>query len=154
MVVQALALRPAHGLPIAAVVGTWVNLMWMGVKVGLARKQYGIKYPKLYADSSDGDAGHKFNCVQRGHQNTLENLPWALAFCGVTSVFYPATGAAFLGLWNFGRVFYMKGYSTGDPDKRNSGASVISYIGLLGAIGTCCKLAYDLLTSPAAGVPF
>ena len=149
MVYPIVALRPAHGLPIAAAVGTWAATYGMGVKVMVARRKYGIKYPKLYAETSDGEAGYKFNCIQRGHQNTLENLPHTLVMCGITSIFYPATGAAFLSLWTLGKVLYFVGYSSGDPTKRHSSGGPISYIGLLGAAGTCCKLAFDLLTSSA-----
>ena len=152
MVFPVLALRPAHGLPIVAGVGTWMSGMWMSGKVMAARKQYGIKYPKLYADASDGEAGHKFNCIQRGHQNTLENMPMILLFTGITSVFYPATGAAFLGIWTVGKVLYFNGYASGDPNARNTQGGPISYIGLLGAIGTCLKIAFDLLTSSSAAM--
>ena len=36
--------------------------------------RYGVKYPALYASGSDDNA-NAFNCVQRGHQNSLEQLP-------------------------------------------------------------------------------
>ena len=36
--------------------------------------RYGVKYPMLYAPGSD-DSANAFNCVQRGHQNSLEQLP-------------------------------------------------------------------------------
>jgi MAPEG family len=36
--------------------------------------RYGVKYPALYAPGSDDNA-NAFNCVQRGHQNSLEQLP-------------------------------------------------------------------------------
>ena len=37
-----------------------------------------MKYPLLYAPTEHKDA-EAFNCVQRGHQNSLENLPAHLA---------------------------------------------------------------------------
>lgn len=45
--------------------------------------RYGVKYPALYAPGSD-DSANAFNCVQRGHQNSLEQLPHFFA------VFAPA----------------------------------------------------------------
>jgi hypothetical protein len=45
--------------------------------------RYGVKYPALYAPGSDANA-NAFNCVQRGHQNSLEQLPHFL------SVFAPS----------------------------------------------------------------
>ena len=45
----------------------------MSLKVGKARKQFKIPYPVMYAESSHKDA-NAFNCVQRAHQNSLENL--------------------------------------------------------------------------------
>ncbi len=36
--------------------------------------RYNVKYPALYAEKGTPNAD-KFNCVQRAHQNSLENLP-------------------------------------------------------------------------------
>ena len=40
--------------------------------------RYGVGYPNLYADASNKNA-NAFNCVQRGHQNSLEGYPKFLA---------------------------------------------------------------------------
>ncbi|KAJ6867785.1 microsomal glutathione S-transferase 3-like [Populus alba x Populus x berolinensis] len=61
---------------------------WMGFQVGKARKKYNVPYPTLYAIESENKDAKLFNCVQRGHQNSLELMPvffllmeiWALAF--------------------------------------------------------------------------
>ncbi|KAJ6481757.1 hypothetical protein C8R45DRAFT_1002945, partial [Mycena sanguinolenta] len=53
-------------------------LTWQGIKVGGARKAANIAYPRLYAEKAEMDASPaalKFNCVQRAHANTLENVP-------------------------------------------------------------------------------
>lgn len=47
--------------------------------------RYGVKYPALYADSSNPNA-NAFNCVQRGHQNTLEGYPLFLALLFASSI--------------------------------------------------------------------
>ncbi len=57
----------------------------MSVKVSQARKKFGVRYPALYADSSNKDAD-AFNCVQRGHQNSLEQLPHFLSTFAVASL--------------------------------------------------------------------
>ncbi len=59
---------------------------WMSVKVGQARKKYGVKYPAMYADKASNKDADAFNCVQRGHQNTLENFPALLALLLVTGL--------------------------------------------------------------------
>ena len=58
---------------------------FMAVKVSQARKKFAVRYPALYADSSNKDA-NAFNCVQRGHQNSLEQLPHFLATFAVASL--------------------------------------------------------------------
>jgi hypothetical protein len=40
-----------------------------------ARLEFGIKLPNLYADKRDNKNAVLFNCIQRGHQNYVENLP-------------------------------------------------------------------------------
>lgn len=47
-----------------------------------ARNDYNVKLPNLYANYKDGDNSAQskadaiqFNCIQRGHQNFVENLP-------------------------------------------------------------------------------
>lgn len=44
------------------------------MQVVLPVRRYGVKYPALYASDSNANA-NAFNCVQRGHQNSLEQLP-------------------------------------------------------------------------------
>ncbi|KAI4321222.1 hypothetical protein MLD38_034628 [Melastoma candidum] len=63
----------------------------MSFQVGAARKKYNVFYPNLYASESDNKDANLFNCIQRGHQNSLEMMPL---------------------------FFYFKGYATGDPQNR------------------------------------
>jgi hypothetical protein len=37
--------------------------------------RFGVKYPALYADKATCKDADHFNCVQRAHQNSLENFP-------------------------------------------------------------------------------
>jgi MAPEG family len=46
--------------------------------VVLARIEYDVKLPNLYADKRENKNAVQFNCVQRGHQNFIENLPQAV----------------------------------------------------------------------------
>jgi hypothetical protein len=39
-----------------------------------------VKYPNMYADKKDNKDADAFNCVQRAHQNTLENMPHFIMF--------------------------------------------------------------------------
>ncbi|KAL3671445.1 hypothetical protein V7S43_003367 [Phytophthora oleae] len=121
-------LQAAHGfVPLLVVILLFVNL-WAGVKVGKARKLYGVEYPQMYAEQSDKNA-KAFNCVQRGHQNIMENIPIFLALIFTSSIYHPqiAAIAGFVRILGF--VVYMRGYSSGDPKKRLQGG--FGYLGLL-----------------------
>jgi MAPEG family len=75
---QKLAL-PSHAHPYA----------WMGIgfvvlanvasylsgSVVCARLEYDVKLPNLYANKAENKNAVLFNCIQRGHQNLLENFP-------------------------------------------------------------------------------
>ena len=101
-----------------------------------------------------------FNCIQRAHQNTLENLPQffflltigmalhdrcfktlrMFVFCpGGLSM--PKLSAAAGWVWVAGRVVYALGYSTGDPAKRVRGA--FGYLGLFTLLGCAIKTALE-----------
>ncbi|RHY21813.1 hypothetical protein DYB25_001905 [Aphanomyces astaci] len=69
-------LQREHGYIILVVVLVVFVNFWAGFKVGAARKRYNIKYPQNFVE---------FNCVQRAHQNVLENLPVFLALLFVSS---------------------------------------------------------------------
>ena len=77
---------------------------------------------------------HKFNCVQRAHQNTLENYPIFLMLLAIGSASRPFLSGVYGTIYLLGRLAYAIGYSTGDPAKRNRGA--FGYIGLFGLIYT------------------
>ncbi len=75
-----------------------------------------------------------FNCYQRAHQNTLEQLPFYLSLLFAGGVRHPCVaagaGAAFL----LGRIIYSMGYYSGQPEKRVPGAifSILSLATLFG----------------------
>merc|ERR1712226_1340775 len=69
-----LQLDPEYGYCILAVIATWMLSLWQGVMVGRQRKALGVPYPDMYSEKQP-----LFNCYQRAHQNTLENIPPFLA---------------------------------------------------------------------------
>jgi glutathione S-transferase len=111
----------------------FVNL-WMGMNVGKARKKYEVKYPIMYSSEKGGD--NVFNCIQRVHQNTLENYPTYLFLLLVSGMQYPlcttAAGISYL----VGRIVYAKGYYSGDPSKRFPGGLMthLAELVLLGGV--------------------
>ena len=99
-----------------------------------------------------------FNCIQRAHQNTLENLPqfFFLLTIGIAlhdryfktlrmfvfcpgGLSMPKLSAAAGWVWVAGRGVYALGYSTGDPAKRVRGA--FGYLGLFTLLGCAIKTA-------------
>jgi len=135
MAVQSKILLPeGYGYVVfTALSSVFVN-MWMGMNVMKARKEHNVKYPTLYSKDNE-----KFNCVQRAHQNTLENYPQFLLLLTVGGLQYPRVAAGAGALYLVGRIVYAKGYYTGDPEKRNYGA--FGYAGLLTLLGSCVSLA-------------
>lgn len=77
------------------------------------------------------EEAYAFNCIQRGHQNTIENLPCVLALLLVNWLTFPSYAAGCGFIWAAGRVLYMLGYSR-SVETRMWGA--IAYVGLLGLI--------------------
>ena len=93
-----------------------------------ARKKYGVEDPEMYSKDS-----RVFNCIQRAHQNTLENLPQFFFLLTTGGFSCPKLAAAGGWVWVAGRVVYALGYSTGDPAKRVRGA--FGYFGLFTLLG-------------------
>eukprot|EP00884_Botryococcus_braunii_P002283 jgi/Botrbrau1/12055/Bobra.0295s0010.1 len=118
-------LNPDQGAVFAAVGVLGIINQWMSFQVIAARKKYNVPYPRLYAEGASAEA-ESFNCVQRGHQNFLENLPLFLGMQLLLASIYPRTAAGLIVLWAVGRVVYFLGYAKGDPNKRLPGAVVSS----------------------------
>lgn len=137
-------LTKEHGYAAGVALSSWVVLQYMGVKVMKARQHYNVQYPVLYASESDIQ-GKIFNCIQRGHQNTLENYPQFLVMLGLGSIKYPLISSIGGGIWLLGRVVYFQGYSTGQPEKRAYGG--FAYAGLFMMLGCALKFTYELITA-------
>ncbi|GMJ07813.1 hypothetical protein like AT1G65820 [Hibiscus trionum] len=94
--------------------------MWMAYQVGQARKKYKVFYPTLYALESDNKDAKLFNCVQRGHQNSLEMMPMFFVLLILGGMGHPCVSAALGLVYIISRYFYFTGYSTGEPKNRLS----------------------------------
>ncbi|XP_021910892.1 microsomal glutathione S-transferase 3, partial [Carica papaya] len=91
---------------------------WMAFQVGKARKKYKVPYPTLYASESENKDAKAFNCVQRGHQNSLEMMPMFFVLMVLGGIRHPCVCAGLGTVYAITRFFYFKGYATGDPMKR------------------------------------
>jgi len=101
--------------------------IFLALKVGKARKKHGVDYPAMYSEKDN-----IFNCIQRAHQNTLEQLPIFLALLIVVGMALPKYAAGCGCLFITSRFSYAYGYYTGNPKKRLNGEyGVIGYLGLL-----------------------
>eukprot|EP00755_Sulcionema_specki_P032318 Sspe_Gene.2178::Locus_718_Transcript_1_1_Confidence_1.000_Length_659::g.2178::m.2178/K00799/GST, gst; glutathione S-transferase len=89
------------------------------MKVGMARKQYKVDLPKMYAEGDSKDA-KLFNCIQRGHQQALETYPQFLALSLIAGLRHPVFSTLCGLAWCIARVKWAAGYATGDPEARYS----------------------------------
>nr|XP_039252142.1 microsomal glutathione S-transferase 3-like [Styela clava] len=124
-----------------ALTGTaaWALMMWMSViNVNKARKKYDVPFPKMYSDENQ-----IFNCIQRAHQNTVEQLPQFLFLLGLGGVQHPKFASACGMLWVLGRIAYAKGYYTGNPANRTRGR--FGHFGMLGLVGSTVSFALHQL---------
>lgn len=127
---SAALIPPQYGFVMGSVAVTAGVAQWMAFRVGMARRNTGVKYPAMVAEG-DSEGAMKFNCTQRSHQNTLEQLPTFLTTQILLCLVYPVPAAALGMIWNAGRVFYALGYSSGNPCKRKPGF-IISSLASLG----------------------
>ncbi|AEE34428.1 microsomal glutathione s-transferase [Arabidopsis thaliana] len=131
--------------------------LWMGAQVGRARKSsissllnlrfqsvvclYNVPYPTLYAIESENKDAKLFNCVQRGHQNSLEMMPMYFILMILGGMKHPCICTGLGLLYNVSRFFYFKGYATGDPMKRLT----IGKYGFLGLLGLMiCTISFGV----------
>jgi glutathione S-transferase len=92
-------------------------------QVSLARRKFGVEYPTLYAESSHKNA-KAFNCVQRAHQQTLEWMAPVMCLTASTGLVFPLAAAVSCGVWTVGKLLYIQGYSSGDPNGRHLGGAI------------------------------
>ncbi len=125
---------------ILATTATVVVNFWQMMRIGSLRSKLGIKYPQMYSDKHP-----EFNCAQRVHQNTLEQLPFAIPAMLLGGLRHPCYAGIFGGVFVFARVIYSLGYYTGDPSKRVPGAMLSTLGGLLPLTGLAVSTAAGIL---------
>ncbi|KAF9056573.1 hypothetical protein BJ165DRAFT_1522474 [Panaeolus papilionaceus] len=121
----------------AALLSTSILLFGQNIVVSRYRKAAGIKYPQMYAEKAEADASpaaYQFNCAQRAHQNTLENIPILYVTTVLTAVRYPVLAAITCAMFTIGRISYTRGYITGDPAKRTGGLYLVGALGMVGQL--------------------
>ena len=107
---------------------------YLVINVATRRKKFGIKYPALYADSSHISKDCKkenvdeFNCAQRAHQNTCENISTVQLLGVVNGLLFPRFAGGCLAIYGVGRIIYGHGYISGGPDGRMAGG-IITHLG-------------------------
>ncbi|BGO97878.1 microsomal glutathione S-transferase 3 [Rhodotorula toruloides] len=113
-------------------VGVYGLLQFATIKVSKARKAAQVAYPAPYAENAVAERDIKakiFNCTQRAHANTLENLPIFLISLFHTGLYHPVAAAVGGLVWILGRFAYVQGYASGDPKARMRGS--FQYLGLI-----------------------
>ncbi|KAG2715348.1 hypothetical protein I3760_03G072000 [Carya illinoinensis] len=117
---------------------------WMAGQVGKARRRYKVPLPILYALESENKDAKLFNCVQRGHQNSLEMMPTFCTLMILGGMRHPRATALLGLLYTVTRFFYFKGYATGDPEKRLT-IGKFGFLALLGLFIPTVSLGVSLL---------
>ncbi|CAF3385454.1 unnamed protein product [Rotaria socialis] len=137
-----IVLSREHGYAAGVALSSWVVLQYMGINVMKARKRYNVEYPALYAPDTNRHA-NIFNCIQRGHQNTLETYPQFLLMLGLGSIQYPLISSIGGAIWLISRIVYFHGYATGQPEKRQY--SAFGYVGFFTMMGCAIRTIYNLV---------
>ncbi|PKI37594.1 hypothetical protein CRG98_042018 [Punica granatum] len=111
-------------------------------------REYGyvalVFYPTLYATESENKDAKLFNCVQRGHQNSLEMMPTFFMLMILGGIRHPCICTGLGCLYIVSRFFYFKGYSTGDPENRLK-IGKYGFLALLGLMGCTISFGISLL---------
>ncbi|XP_061347861.1 uncharacterized protein LOC133293328 [Gastrolobium bilobum] len=122
---------------------------YMAGQVGRARNKYKVYYPTLYASESENKDAKLFNCIQRGHQNSLETMPIFFMLMILGGLKHPSICAALGILCTVARYFYFTGYATGEPKNRlTMGRSF--FLALLGLMLCTLSFGWTLLNQPAS----
>ncbi|XP_075550429.1 glutathione S-transferase 3, mitochondrial-like isoform X2 [Dermacentor variabilis] len=138
MTAYSLEVPSEYGYVVLVGVGSTLVNTWLSFRVGMARKKYDVKYPAMYSDTSI-----VFNCIQRSHQNFLENYPQFLMTLFLAGFEFPKVAAGAGLVYLVGRIVYAIGYSTGNPSKRMRGG--FQYFGVVTLLGLTVRLGLRML---------
>ncbi|MCL7039586.1 hypothetical protein MKW94_002568 [Papaver nudicaule] len=133
-----------YGYVVLALVFYCFLNFWMAFQVGIARRKYKVYFPVLYASASENKDAKVFNCIQRGHQNSLELMPIFFIVLVLGGLQHPIVSASFGLIYIVGRYFYFTGYATGDPRNRLK-LGKISFLAMAGLIVCTISLGINLL---------
>lgn len=100
---------------------------YLGGSVVLARIEYNVKLPNLYANRDDDSKDAiTFNTIQRGHQNFLESYPQIVLSLGFTAVCAnrPCTAGFLAVVIAAARIAYARGYASANVGQRMPGQMV------------------------------
>ncbi|KAK3026147.1 hypothetical protein RJ639_042590 [Escallonia herrerae] len=117
---------------------------YMAAQVGKARRKYKVFYPTMYAVESENKDAKIFNCVQRGHQNSLEMMPMFFTLMIVGGIRHPLICAALGVLYIVTRYFYFTGYATGNPQNRLS-IGKYGFVAIMGLMISAISCGINLL---------
>ncbi len=136
---MAVEMVAGYGWVILALVANVLLNLYMGGQVGKARKKYKVFYPTMYAMESENKQAKLFNCVQRGHQNSIEYMPTFFALLLIGGLQFPIAAAILGAIYNVGRFLYFQGYATGSAEARHANGGRLHWLGLMGLI--VCSIA-------------
>jgi len=107
----------------ASLLSIAVLLQWQAGSINYYRKEANIPYPQTFAEKAEMQASKEaliFNCAQRAHYNTVENVPIIVICTLVTALRHPIYAASACGLFTVGRILYTIGYLSGEPRNRHA----------------------------------
>ncbi|XP_052196213.1 uncharacterized protein LOC127803777 [Diospyros lotus] len=133
-----------YGYVVLALVLYYFLNFWMAIRVSQARKKYKVPYPTLYASESENKDAKLFNCIQRGHQNSLEMMPIFFMLMILGGIRHPLVCASLGLVYIVSRYFYFIGYSTGDPQNRHGGGK-FAFLALFGLVICTISCGINLL---------
>ncbi|KAF5323449.1 hypothetical protein D9611_005715 [Ephemerocybe angulata] len=142
---SAIVVPQGFGYVGAALVATVFLLAGQSQVVSAKRKAAKIQYPQMYATPAQEKESREaliFNCAQRAHQNTLENIPAVYVTTIVSGLKYPVFSAAVCAGFVVSRIFYTRGYISGDPKKRVNAAYGLATVGLIANLLASTYVAY------------
>lgn len=98
------------------------------------------------------DQWYRFNCAQRAHLNTLEQLPTVLTLLLVSGISYPRFAAAWGLVYVVARELYAQGYIARGPGSRMTGGLVGALTMLTLLVSAVYGLLTNLLQEEVAGI--